>query len=45
MAKEPQDFVARTDADGLMINSPIFDRAARLHSYELTTVLAGTLNG
>jgi len=28
-------FVARTGADELMINSQVFDHAARLHSYEL----------
>ena len=39
MAKGLLDFVARTDADELMINSPIFDQAARLRSYELTVAL------
>jgi luciferase family oxidoreductase group 1 len=31
-----QDFIARTQADELMITSQIFDHRARLHSYELT---------
>ena len=39
VAKGLLDFVARTDADELMINSPIFDQAARLRSYELTVAL------
>jgi luciferase family oxidoreductase group 1 len=31
-----QDFIARTQADELMITSQIFDHRARLHSYDLT---------
>jgi luciferase family oxidoreductase group 1 len=31
-----QDFIARTQADELMITSQIFDHSARLHSYDLT---------
>jgi len=41
VAKGLQDFVARTGADELMINSPIFDPAARLHSYEITASWMG----
>jgi luciferase family oxidoreductase group 1 len=31
-----QAFIARTEADELMITSQIFDHAQRLHSYEIT---------
>ena len=41
VAKGLQAFVARTGADELMINSPIFDPAARLHSYEITASWMG----
>ena len=41
VAKALQDFVARTGADELMINSPIFDPVARLHSYEITASWMG----
>jgi luciferase family oxidoreductase group 1 len=36
VAKGLQDFIARTEADELMITSQIFDHAARLRSYEIT---------
>ena len=36
VAQGLRDFVARTGADELMINSPIFDHGARLRSYEIT---------
>ena len=42
VAKGLRDFVARTGADELMINSPMFDRAARLRSYEITASLMGS---
>jgi luciferase family oxidoreductase group 1 len=35
VAKGLQDFIARTEADELMITSQIFDHAARLRSYEI----------
>jgi luciferase family oxidoreductase group 1 len=35
VAKGLRDFVARTEADELMISSHIFDHAARLRSYEI----------
>lgn len=37
-----QDFIARTEADELMITSQVFDHAQRLRSYELT---AEIMNG
>jgi luciferase family oxidoreductase group 1 len=42
VAKGLHDFVARTGADELMINSPIFDPAARLRSYEITASWIGS---
>jgi luciferase family oxidoreductase group 1 len=30
-----KDFIERTQADELMITTPVFDHAARIHSYEL----------
>jgi alkanesulfonate monooxygenase SsuD/methylene tetrahydromethanopterin reductase-like flavin-dependent oxidoreductase (luciferase family) len=42
VAKGLQNFVARTGADELMINSPIFDPAARLRSYEITASWIGS---
>jgi alkanesulfonate monooxygenase SsuD/methylene tetrahydromethanopterin reductase-like flavin-dependent oxidoreductase (luciferase family) len=42
VAKRLQDFIARTGADELMINSPIFDPAARLRSYEITASWIGS---
>ena len=39
VAQGLRDFVARTGADELMINSPIFDHGARLRSYEITAGL------
>ena len=37
VAREIKAFIARTDADELMITSQIFDPAARLHSYEIVS--------
>ena len=45
VAQGLRDFVARTGADELMVNSPIFDHAARLRSYELTGALAERFTG
>ncbi|MDR3673683.1 MAG: LLM class flavin-dependent oxidoreductase [Holophaga sp.] len=42
VAQGLKDFQARTGADELMINSPIFDHAARLRSYEITASCAGS---
>jgi luciferase family oxidoreductase group 1 len=42
VAESLQDFIARTGADELMINSPIFDPAARLRSYEITASWIGS---
>jgi luciferase family oxidoreductase group 1 len=42
VAKGLQAFMARTGADELMINSPIFDPAARLRSYEITASWIGS---
>jgi luciferase family oxidoreductase group 1 len=39
VARSLQAFVARTGADELMINSPMFDPIARLRSYEITAGL------
>jgi luciferase family oxidoreductase group 1 len=41
VARGLQAFLARTGADELMINSPMFDHAARLRSYQITASLAG----
>ena len=38
------DFIARTQADELMITSQIFDHAARLRSYEITAAVRATMN-
>jgi luciferase family oxidoreductase group 1 len=37
VAQGIKDFIARTDADELMITSQIFDHAARIRSYEITS--------
>ena len=34
--EEIKAFIAKTEADELMITSQVFDHAARLHSYEIT---------
>ena len=34
-------FIARTQPQELMINSNIFDHAARLHSYKITAEVCG----
>jgi alkanesulfonate monooxygenase SsuD/methylene tetrahydromethanopterin reductase-like flavin-dependent oxidoreductase (luciferase family) len=34
--RELEAFVARTDADELMVTSQIFDHAARIRSYDIT---------
>jgi luciferase family oxidoreductase group 1 len=39
VAKSIRNFIARTEADELMISSHIFDHAARLHSYEITSTI------
>ncbi len=39
VARGLEAFLARTGADELIINSPIFDPAARLRSYEITAAL------
>jgi alkanesulfonate monooxygenase SsuD/methylene tetrahydromethanopterin reductase-like flavin-dependent oxidoreductase (luciferase family) len=35
-------FVAQTEADEIMISSPIFDHTARLRSYEIVAVVCGS---
>ena len=37
--KALQDFIARTQADELMITAQIYDHAARLRSYEIAAEL------
>jgi len=39
-----EQFIARTGADELIINSNIFDHAARLHSFEITAQVSQLLN-
>lgn len=39
VARQLHAFIARTGANELMINSPMYDHAARLHSYQLTAAL------
>src|SRR5262249_23328287 len=36
-----REFIARTDADELIVVSPVYDHAARLHSYELAAAAMG----
>ena len=43
VANQVQGFVARTQADELMITSQIFDHAARLCSYEITASVCAAL--
>jgi luciferase family oxidoreductase group 1 len=38
-----EDFIARTNADELIITSQIFDHAARLRSFEITAEVAGQM--
>lgn len=41
VAQQLHAFIARTGANELMINSPIFEHTARLHSYQLTAAIMG----
>ncbi len=43
--EEIRTFIAKTDADELMITSQIFDHQARLHSYEITSKIYNKLRG
>ena len=43
VSSQLQAFIARTNADELMITSQIFDHAARLRSYEITADIRATL--
>ena len=43
VAEQLQAFIARTGANELMINSPMFDHAARMHSYQLTADIRASL--
>ncbi len=43
VARDLQDFIARTGADELMITSQIFDQEARLRSYEMTAEIAAEI--
>jgi alkanesulfonate monooxygenase SsuD/methylene tetrahydromethanopterin reductase-like flavin-dependent oxidoreductase (luciferase family) len=40
-----EDFIARTNADELMVTANIFDQAARLRSYELLADIGKSLAG
>jgi len=43
--RDLQSFVARTEADELMVNCGVFDHSARLRSYELLAEQIATLKG
>ena len=42
--EEIKAFIAKTEADELMITSQVFDHAARLHSYEITAIVYARLS-
>jgi alkanesulfonate monooxygenase SsuD/methylene tetrahydromethanopterin reductase-like flavin-dependent oxidoreductase (luciferase family) len=42
VAKQLSDFIARTEADEVIVTCAMFDHAARLRSYEIAAQVAGT---